>query len=137
MIHRRSGPRRTPTYNRTLPVKGEGNEAGKYFRCWNCGFICNKEKNHLGDGAGVTAREAIPAPSDGRCTMRRLNGTYVAFVASVAPSSILAILPVLEGPEDIGTVGGATDVPRGVRHTFEPNVTSGCPFCGSTNWKKQ
>lgn len=136
MIHQRSGPKRTPHDSRTLPVIGEGADKGKYYRCWNCGFICDKERDYLGDGTGVTAKEALPASSDGRCSLRT-NRTLPASPAGTASSSILATLPVLEGPDFVGTVGGSTSVPQNIRYTFEPNVSSGCPFCGSTNWKKQ
>lgn len=45
--------RRYPKQSRTIPIKahpdhGDGKDVGKYFRCWNCGFICNIEKNELG-----------------------------------------------------------------------------------------
>ena len=45
-------PRRhiLPKRSRTIPLFGTGDDAGKYYRCWNCGFICNAERDTLGDG---------------------------------------------------------------------------------------
>lgn len=45
--------------SRTLPIPGhedygDGRDADRYFKCWNCGFICDSE------------RDATNADSDGQ-----------------------------------------------------------------------
>ena len=40
--------------SKTIPLKGhpergDGLDFGKYYRCWHCGFVCNVERDALGD----------------------------------------------------------------------------------------
>lgn len=47
---------RLPKQSRTIALKGhpdhgDGQDNGKWFRCWNCGFICNKDREALGGPA--------------------------------------------------------------------------------------
>ena len=50
--------RKMSVYKRTMPIRGEGEDKDKWFRCWNCGFPCNVERNSLDTGehggSGVT-----------------------------------------------------------------------------------
>ena len=39
---------------RTIPIRGIWEDKGKYFRCWNCGFVCDSQRDSLGDHGGVT-----------------------------------------------------------------------------------
>lgn len=42
--------RRLRRDKRTLSLYGEKDDGGKYYRCWNCGFICNIERDQLAQG---------------------------------------------------------------------------------------
>ena len=48
-VYTRPHKRKLTKRSRTLPVYGEGADKGKYFRCWNCGWICNVDRDELGD----------------------------------------------------------------------------------------
>ena len=58
---------RIPKDSRTIPIygdpiKGDGNNDGKYYKCWNCGFVCDVDRDALGDGQsrdGVAINEFI------------------------------------------------------------------------------
>ena len=39
---------------KTIRVKGSGEDADRYFRCWNCGFVCDSQRDSLGERGGVT-----------------------------------------------------------------------------------
>ena len=117
--------RRIPARIRTLPVKGKGDDAGKYFRCSYCGFVCDAERDRL-EGDNATAG----------------NDTSIVITASNPADS----LP-MNGEGAVAVLGGSVNFfhtamacgsdgqPKVVYHAFEPVVHSGCPSCGTTNWK--
>lgn len=74
---------RLPRKKKTNRLPGAFEDDGKYYKCWNCGFICNATRDEVGEGSGVQA--------------------------------------VLTGDSD--------------STTYAPNVVSGCPFCGSKNYR--
>lgn len=84
--------RRLPKQKRTLPIYGEREDTGKWYHCWNCGFVCNIDRDRLatvsvGSGSGVVVKETT---------------IYIDDVAVI------------------------------VKY---PDVTGGCPFCGSFNYR--
>ena len=123
-----NGPRpsrKTRKQSRTLPVKGRGEDEGKYFRCWNCGFVCDKDRDKLGDGesrSGVVVEEFVVSnelgyqfgddPLDSKITLES-----VGFHDEVLPRA-----------SSDGTA-------REVKHDQEGTAASGCPMCGSLNWR--
>lgn len=48
--YRHYSHKRLPREKRTLPLYGEKDDTGKLFRCWNCGAICNIERERLTTG---------------------------------------------------------------------------------------
>jgi hypothetical protein len=50
--HGKYSQTRLPRQKRTIEVPGSLEDSGKYFRCWNCGFINNVERNQLGEVSG-------------------------------------------------------------------------------------
>lgn len=47
--------RRLPHQIRSKVVYGEFEDTSKYYHCFNCGFICDKERDILTDRTGVRA----------------------------------------------------------------------------------
>jgi len=39
-----------PKRKRTIPLYGEGDDKGKWYKCWNCGFPCNIDRDSLDTG---------------------------------------------------------------------------------------
>lgn len=104
--HVRYNYRRIRGEKRTLPMYGEGDDRGKYFRCWNCGFICNIDRDALGDG-------------DGR--------SYTEFAVTTEP-----LYPVADGgPPYKAILKGVTILER---DGYQVGGT-GCPLCHTLNWK--
>jgi len=101
-----------PKRSKTIPVKGYGKDNGRYFRCWNCGFVDDKDRNALGgskERSGQTYGEAILLalePSRGV-----LGGSINHFHTVVANNG------------------------NGVKHEIIPVDTRGCSFCGTLNWR--
>ena len=45
---------RLPKDSKTIPIyghpeRGDGQDSGRYYRCWNCGFVCDTQRDALGD----------------------------------------------------------------------------------------
>lgn len=80
--------RRLPREKKSISLYGEREDAGKYWKCWHCGFIC--------DGT----RDKLDTDSYGQ--------------GGVIPTTY-------------------TDTDGETK--YYPNVVSGCPFCGSTNYR--
>ena len=106
---------RVPKEKRTIPVPAQGDEEGRYYKCWNCGFICDKQKNALDDGpAGNASRHATLASG-------RIIGDSRSVRFRVGTPIILRQLDSLGNKKPIY-------IERRVI------VGSGCPGCGTRNW---
>ena len=50
-------------FKRQMPYYGEGDDQGKWFRCWNCGFRCKVDRDSLDTGdhgsGGVTVTSTV------------------------------------------------------------------------------
>lgn len=123
---------------RTIPLKGRGADDGKWFRCWNCGFICNVDRDSLGgpeSRSGVSSEfyyEQYPQSTGldrSVMTTTGLNeegeasdGTALALKCRVVGHSRTLAL----GPDGTGIEP---------KLTYAPLVTGGCPLCGCRNWR--
>lgn len=106
---------RLPDRKRTIPMPFEGDDKGKYFRCWHCNFINNGDRRHVGDGTGVNPEEVVETS-----------------VSIIGDAELM-----MDSPFMLGVVG--VPYPDGSINTgytnFIPRVTSGCSFCGSMNYR--
>ena len=98
----------------SMPYKRRGDES--LWKCWNCGFICDEDRD---DSSGSKAGDnhlvnALPA-----CGGTGLDGMII-------PIEIGTECRLMEQDAD----GDVT-----IHHIYSTNVTKGCPFCGSTNYK--
>lgn len=64
--------RRLPREKRAISIFGatayiEGrvvkDQSNKFYRCWNCGFLCNTDRNKLGDGVGYHITDEVDSPA--------------------------------------------------------------------------
>lgn len=111
--HRSRKPRKD---SRTLPVKGKNEDEGKYYRCWNCGFICNVDRDELG---GSASKDGISYARFSRDYGTGENGEVIASLRSGH------VCPKIDADDDAVTV----------REYWNPDVNSGCPMCGCLNYK--
>jgi rubrerythrin len=56
--------RKLPRQKRSLPIYGEREDANKYWHCWNCGFVCNIQRDTLDTGAHATAGVSVGTFTD-------------------------------------------------------------------------
>lgn len=135
--------------SRTLPVRSRDNytesngvddrgDTGKYFRCWNCGFVCNSDRDELGDkdskAAVSTQIYDQKYSSDNENTTdgsTRQIGSPIHGDNDGVP--LLKMLTLRSG-HVIHKKDAAGDNVK-IRHNWEPKVTGGCPFCGTRNWR--
>lgn len=99
--------------------RGGGEDFRKWYKCGWCGFICKIGRDELG------GRNSRSGESHRDYTI---------------PSNIFDSSPIISvgGPIDSSLVLlelGSDGEPKEILHGFETNISSGCPFCGSKNWK--
>lgn len=105
---------RTKLLSDQSPVHKGDVDGGKYYRCWNCGQICNDRYHELGgadSGSGATYSD-FAVDSQGRSAV------------------ILRTIPN-------GLVSGKLDSDgndKPVVHNYSTSG-SGCPLCHSLNWR--
>ena len=118
--HRRS--RRPHKDARTIPLRGYGDDAGKWYRCWNCGWINKVGQNELG---GAESKDGV---SHVRTT------TYSEGAPFGGERGAQATLEVVGGL--FGTTLKSDSSGNGVAPVVVYDITSrGCGFCGSLNWR--
>ncbi len=101
--------------------RGDGRDFRKWYKCGWCGFVCKLGRDELGG-------------SESRSGESHLDYS--------TPSN-----PFDGGKSAVSTLGGITDSclvsleldsagdPKEILHGFKTNISTGCPFCGSKNWK--
>ena len=122
MIYSKARKRNLKKQSRTLPIYCKGDDAGKYFKCWYCGFVCDKDRDMLGDSS----------TKGGDYHLDALNPVVNVPGGNVGNQAVLGG-PI--GHYHVAAVIGPDGVPTEVRHNYKSNVSKGCPSCGSTNWR--
>ncbi len=101
---------RIPRHKRTLPISGDFDDFGKWFRCWHCGFINNIERNIL--DTSEYGRSGVVVDSN---------------LANPVWKYLLT-----EDDEQILTEDGQPLLLED--NITSPAITGGCAFCGSKNY---
>jgi len=166
MTSYRIAHRNLPTKrSRRLPVYGKGDDAGRYYRCWNCGFVCDSKRDSLGGSdsaggdnhldyalqAGASYRAGLGERPVGTLDVMghyqvaiRIKihvGDIVTTVETVPDYLSFGSDPVTFGTEQLYfssqtvTTIETAGIPVSVYHHHKTNITAGCPFCGSTNYR--
>lgn len=96
-------------------------DGGKYYKCWNCGQICNDKRHALAganSGHGITYRD------------------YSRQSAGIIPGNSYTAMSLLRRVQwsmvsaRLNSDGNAKTVVHSYRTTM-----NGCPLCGSLNWR--
>ena len=95
---------------RSIKLNGSGEDDGKWYRCWYCGFTNNIDRNAIGDGEGLSYSVGV-IDND-----IKLNATQGHFIGNSGTNVILR--------KDFTE-----------RHNIGAYAVSGCSFCGSKNWR--
>ncbi len=119
---------------RTLPIKGQVDARGKSYRCWNCDFVCHENVNALAgpdSSANVIPTDYIEKYP--QATAFQI-GTEGMSADGVTPLQFLAISGGAMG-RVVTLELGPDGEPKPLYHAHRAKVTSGCPFCGTKNWR--
>lgn len=118
----RTAPHKTriPKEAKALPKKARGEENGKLFECWNCGFTCNTDRDDdsrstAGDNHTDSRSPALGYVENGvedRMITLDEFSFYHTLLAKTADGTAATVV-----------------------HDHLTNVTKGCPFCGTTNYR--
>ena len=163
-VYRQPHRQRLPKRSRTRPIYWRGDAAGRFYRCWNCGFVCDSKRDYLGGSdsaggdnhldyalqAGASYRAGLgPRPVGTLDVMGHYQvalrikihtDVTVTTVETMPDYLSFGSEPVTFGTEQIYfssqtvTTSQTTGIPENVNHHHKTNVTAGCPFCGSTNY---
>ena len=103
---------------KTIPLKGSLEDSGRYFKCWNCGFICDANRDKLGVGDGITQLDKPDIAMGGFGTGDKLSVTMIV--------------------DDMFTI--LENDPQGnpithYEHNQYPVSIGGCPLCGCKNYR--
>jgi hypothetical protein len=129
--------RRLPVQKRTIPIFGAASyidgrvvkdQSDTFFRCWNCGFICRTDRDKLGNGVGYVVKDQADVPS-------YLNLGASAFEFPGSDNGRDVRLAVEDGATMNLMQLDSDGNPVTVMHNFYSKVTSGCPFCGTRQYK--
>lgn len=104
---------------RTIPLHGIDEDDGKYFECWWCGFINDKDEAKLG------------GPHDKHGVVLTVDEDDTPYPDTARPESLT-----------IG-LGGSMTLPQSdpdgdpivTPITYNVTAGSGCGFCGSRNYR--
>jgi hypothetical protein len=107
-----------PRRKHRIPIRGDLEDANRYFRCWYCGFTCDSDRDVVGDGDGVIQLDTPEISMGGFCEGDKLAITVV----------LDDFLTILENGPDGNPI-------THYEHNQFPRVISGCPNCGSLNYK--
>ncbi len=95
--------------------RGDGRDSKRYYECWNCGFTCDVERDFLG---GAEERARITPTAYNQTTDDLTTAKYHCQGAGA------------DNQTDCEAAGGTWS-----RVRYKPTVESGCPLCGSPNWR--
>ena len=121
-VYTRAHRRKLKKESRTLPIFGRGDDEGKYFHCWYCHFVCDKDRDELGDSA--------TKGGDGH-----LDALSPVVNVPGGNTSNQAVLGGSTGHYHAAARIGPDSNPTEVRHNYKSDVSRGCPMCGSTNYR--
>jgi predicted RNA-binding Zn-ribbon protein involved in translation (DUF1610 family) len=114
-----------PKRSRTRPIFGRGDDEGRYYRCWNCGFVCDSQRDALG-GSESDAGDNHTDYNGLAKSNPYLNSSDAGFKACLGGDIEHFQVAMELGPDD---------EERTIIHDLTSDVSHGCPFCGSTNWR--
>ena len=95
------------------PDRGDGLDHNKWYRCWNCGFLDNTDRNALGDSQsrdGVILSDYAQNPDNSN-------------KEAVLGGNVVALENDSEGN------------PKETVYSFMVGPNNGCSFCGSLNYR--
>ena len=131
--------RRLPRQKRTISIFGavsyiDGrpvkDQSDKLFKCWNCGFICNELHDNIktGDGNGYYIIDKPDGPS-----VLNIGGSAHEFPES---NDVMDVLIKTETTSTAYMIQeDCNNEPVTVMHNLDSVVTSGCPFCGTRQYR--
>ena len=109
----RKQSRKYPIYGAS--ERGDGRASNRYFKFWNLGLVCDVERDFLG---GADERSRITPIAYNQTEDDLSTAKYHCQGAAGKDQTTCE------------AAGGTWS-----RQRYEPTVESGCPFCGTPNWR--
>jgi hypothetical protein len=110
------------------PVRGNGEDHGKWFRCWVCGQRCNVDRDELGDSEsrhGKGYEDTVISPHVTPQTGNSLDGGLYRLQGRTTKNIHVMVETDRNG-----------DALKPNPHAISVKDSgTGCPFCHSLNWR--
>jgi rubredoxin len=122
-VYTRPQRQKLPKRPRAYPVHGKGADRGKYFRCRNCKFIYDRQRDDTGNA---------------ECSAGDNHIDYYGVVSTNpygnanSPDRILCLGDEIDNYQVVMEKGPDGE-PKTIRHDFTSNISRGCPKCGMIN----
>ncbi len=113
--------------SRTRPVKGTGDDEGKYYRCWNCGFVCDSSRDKS-DGSYAGDNHTTGYELAGQKHFGKHEHLYIGLEDRCYQGGPMHIYVGMKLRAE-----GSTYTET-VYHNHKSDISHGCPFCGTTNY---
>lgn len=116
--------------SRTIPLPGDGNDDGNWYKCWSCGMHCNDITDEIDSGASRMQTTYSDFALDNL-------GPQPGVARTLGGSQLGSVSPVMGGMNNvfIAVRQGMDGSPLPVVHYFEIIDTKGCPNDGNLNWR--
>ena len=124
-----------PHRKRAIRIWGADTMSGKRFRCWNCGFVCNTDREKTGDGVGyhvqdVTDPETTLLPDYSGSAVTYTGTQYSAWQNKGTGDSRDISLSIDNDKTIFMSELDANGDKKVMSHNFTSIVSAGCPHCG-------
>lgn len=110
---------KVPRHRRSRQLAGSFEDSNRWIKCWNCGFVNDRERLTLSDRTGIEVQDF-----DYEDTEIRSSGDALKVVLTLDTLDMEGV--ILENGPD-GTAITDYYSPR------KPVAVRGCSFCGCTN----
>jgi hypothetical protein len=114
-----------PRKKRAIALYGEGSYRGKWWRCWNCGFINSIDRAQIADSyVGGDSYSVVESVDD--LSIYGMGGadTTLYYTLTIDNPSSMNLMKV-----------DATGAVINPQHSSYAKIVGGCAYCGCKNWR--
>lgn len=103
---------------KSIPIK---DKEGIYYRCWYCGWTCDKTRDSVDGDSKDNQIYFNENPIGARASVSDFSDGKIILGGHLHRQSLM----------ELGSDGN----PKVIRYNQRSDVSGGCPLCGTANWK--
>ena len=113
-------PRKLPPTRVARKLRSSFEDDGKYYHCQNCGFVCSIDRDEL---SGSNDKNGLSYENYSVAVYESPQGN--------GPAILNGVIEHFQTVLEVGSDGE----PKVVEEHWRAISNSGCPLCGSRNWR--